>query len=42
MLPGVFITRRMAGTARVIQQWAGDELRQGARVPLAAIVLAAA
>jgi hypothetical protein len=25
---GVFITQRMADTARVIQQWAGDELRR--------------
>jgi hypothetical protein len=28
MLPGVFITQRMTDTARVIQQWAGDELRR--------------
>jgi hypothetical protein len=26
MLPGVFITQWMANTARVVQQWPGDEL----------------
>ena len=28
-LPGVFVTQRMADTARVVQQGAGDELRRG-------------
>jgi hypothetical protein len=28
VLPGVFITQRMADTARVVQQRAGDELRR--------------
>ena len=29
MLPGVFVPQRMADTARVVQQRAGDELRRG-------------
>jgi hypothetical protein len=28
MLPGVFVTKRMADTPRIVQQWAGDELRR--------------